>query len=212
MSPSTATVRRPCRALDEVLERGAHRDRVRVVASLISRPPPGSGDLLPRQRENSTSSAPSATSRPSACAATQRRERVLGLVARREARRRARDRRRSPTRRRRALASTLRRSARTSMSSRVEVRLEQRLVGHDRRPARRQRLDQLAPSPRDALERADQLEVDRADVRDHADVRPRERRRARRSGRGRASPARAMQTSVSGSSRQSVSGTPISLL
>ena len=46
MSPSTATRRRPCRALGEVLERGAHRDRVRVVAVVDQQPAAGELQLL----------------------------------------------------------------------------------------------------------------------------------------------------------------------
>jgi hypothetical protein len=52
------------------------------------------------------------------------------------------------------------------------VRLEQRLVGHDRHAALGQRGDDLRLRLRHLLDRAEQLEVDGADARDDADVRP----------------------------------------
>ena len=56
-----------------------------------------------------------------------------------------------------------------------QVRLEVGLVGRDDgRPARRQRLDQLRLRLRDALDRAEELEVDGADRRDDPHVRPRD--------------------------------------
>ena len=94
----------------------------------------------------------------------------------------------------------------------VDVVARDRKVGRDdRRSARRQRGDQLAFRAHDALERADELEMTgptfvitpmsgRANAQSSA-IWPKPRIASSR-----------MQTSVSGSSRQSVSGTPSSLL
>ena len=57
MSPSTATVRRPPATLDEVRERRAHRDRVRVPGVVDQHAAAGQRQLLVRaSRANSTSS------------------------------------------------------------------------------------------------------------------------------------------------------------
>ena len=48
------------------------------------------------------------------------------------------------------------------MSVRVQVGLEQRLLGHDGGTAGRQRLDQLGLGAGDVLDRLDELEVHRA--------------------------------------------------
>src|SRR5437899_12173355 len=49
--------------------------------------------------------------------------------------------------------------------------LDRELLGHDRRPARRERRHELALRAQYSLERADQLEVGRAHVRHEADFR-----------------------------------------
>ena len=69
-------------------------------------------------------------------------------------------------------------SSRTSSPMRTTVRSSRatgKLGGHDRGPAGRQRLQQLALRAPDALDRADLLQVDGADRGDHADLGPRER-------------------------------------
>ena len=53
------------------------------------------------------------------------------------------------------------------------VALDGKVGGHDCSAARRQRGDQLGLRTPHALQRLDQLEMDRADVRDHADLRAR---------------------------------------
>ena len=57
----------------------------------------------------------------------------------------------------------------------LQVRLEQRLLGNDRGAAGRERLDQLGLGAGDVLDRPDELEVDRRDVRDQSDLGPGER-------------------------------------
>ena len=128
-----------------MLERGAHRERVRVVAVV---------DQQDRLRERSSSSRqrreldvePSVgDSEAERVADDERGERVLELVARREARLAEPD--RTARRRRKTPGSSTCPKRRISMSVARQIRLEQRLVGHDRRAARRQRRRSARPSP-----------------------------------------------------------------
>ena len=95
----------------------------------------------------------------------------------------------------------------------VEIVPRDREVGgDDRGAAGRQRLDQLALGADDPFQRADLLEMHRPDGDDDADLGPGQARPALRSARSPRMASSVMQISVSGSSRHSVSGTPISLL
>ena len=58
MSPSTATRRRRRRLRGEIVERGAHGQRVGVVAVVITTTPVASSTCSPRSAPNSTSTAP----------------------------------------------------------------------------------------------------------------------------------------------------------
>ena len=170
MSPSTATVRRPAASATRCSSAGAHRDRVRVPGVVDQHaaagerqllvPPLGELDLEPRR----------ASSRPSACAVASA---VSAFAARC-----------------RAVKSTSSVAERASRARAVEgleldvladpddlevVALDREVRGDDGDPAGGERVDQLALRPDDAVEVADLLQVHGADVRDHADVRARER-------------------------------------
>ena len=198
ISPSTATRRRPLRALGQVLERGAHRDRVRVVAVVQEQAAAGELRSSSRSFENSTcsSSSGSGTPRRRAAATAQ-----CGC-SRADA---------APSSSSRTAAARSGSTRSTMMSRAVEVRLEQRLVRDDRDTAGRQRRDQLrlrratfsivstssrCTGPTFVITPMSGLANDASYA-----IWPSPR-----------IPSSAMQISVSGSSRASVSGTPSSLL
>ena len=165
MSPRIATRRRPPAVAARWRERGAHRDRVRVVGVVDQQ-------AAARQRQLLAAPARELDVDPLGARQAERVERgqrgggVRDLVLGREVEADAVDRRCGrPRARPRAAAG------RTTVDV---VALDRELLRHDRRPAGGQRRDQLALRPLHAFERADQLEVDRPDVRDHADVRPRD--------------------------------------
>ena len=83
--------------------------------------------------------------------------------------------------------------------------------GHDRRPARGKSGDRLGVRLRHPLHAAEELQVLGPDVRDHHDRTARDPAERRRSGRAPRIPISVIRTRVSGSSRQTVSGRPISL-
>ena len=191
-------------ALGEVLERGGHRERVRVVGVVDEEAVVGKLRLLPapaRQRDLRGALARPRERQAERAVGAERGEDVLGVVARREgklernplAEDRHLDGRGVAARRERdELDVAVWAEANHLDVLAVQVRLEQRIsCGDDRRSAGRKRADQLGLRLRDALERREQLEVHGPDLRDHADLAAARSRRARRSGRGRACPSRA---------------------
>ena len=133
-------------------------------------------------RELDLRRAPSAAASPSACRREQRGGGVLRLVPRRE-RELELERAAPSSRRRRRLPPSISSNDSTFSGPKrrdldvvaVEVRLEQRLVRHDGGAARGQRGDSSALALATFSTRPEELEVDRADARDHADVRLRDR-------------------------------------
>ncbi len=145
ISPSTAIRRRGPGPLGEVLERGAHRERVRVVAVVQEQHAVGELELLLAKRRELDLEPPVGDGHAERVAHRQRRERVPELVPRREARRRAGS---CARRRRTCRTASTSPKRRTSRSRRAEVRLEQRLaVWNDRDPARAATPRSARPSP-----------------------------------------------------------------
>ena len=147
--------------LDEMLERRAHRDRVRVVAVVEQETATREWPLLVAElRKLDRKLVRRGHAQPSRNC--QRDSRVVELMARLETRR---------ERKNGVPCDPLDHDVVTG-----EIGLEQRLlVGNDHNPARTKRVDQLGFCTRDVLDGVDQLEMDRPDVRDHGDVRLRER-------------------------------------
>ena len=113
---------------------------------------------------------------------------------------------RPPRRRRRGRSAA-------AAARRSQVRLQLAGLDRDDRGAvGRQRVEDLRLGGGDRLDRAEQLDVDRADVGDHRRRRARRSPPARRSGRRRASPSPAPGVSVSSGASRIVSGSPISVL
>ena len=157
------------RERDEVLEAGAHRDGVRVPRVVDSIPPPGERKLLVPPR-GELDWRRSGRSRPRAFAVASA---VSALVARCRAVK-------STSSRPSDVSSTGGSKDRSVTSS--PTRTTSRSVAVDREPcgdhgdaAGRERCDELTLRPGYALEVADLLQMHRADVRDHADVRLGER-------------------------------------
>ena len=206
--PSTAMRRRGPAALGQMLERRAHRDGVRVVAVVDQDDPPGSSSTSSRSGAKSTSRRPSVERDPEQLADGQRRERVVELVAGREARL-------EPDRATADLEAALPLRPGRSAESRCRCgRGRARAAVRRARPRRRRA---AAPSISSALARATFSTVPTSSRWTGAIfvISP-------ISGRANAAsqaiwpsprmPISTMQTSVSGSMRQSVSGTPSSLL
>ena len=173
ISPSTATRRRPPASSARCVERRAHRDRVRVVAVVDQRHAAASSSTSSRSgRELDLERPVRRRGMPSTSQTVSAASVLSELVARRVARLEPRSPPADPE-----TPGLVDRAepADVDVGAR-EVRLEQRLLGHDRDTAGRQRLDQLGLRARDVLDRPDELEVDGRDVRDQRDVRPRERR------------------------------------
>src|SRR5262245_26920258 len=166
--------------LREVLQRGAHRARVRVVGVVDQQAAAGQRRLLAapaRQLDVHSPVRETKTERPHR---EQRRDRVLRLVPSRErelelellAAKREHDAATAldPLERRDVLlAEALELDVVTA-----EVGLEQGLVRDDRGAVRGQRPDHLRLRAGNVLDRPEQLEVHRSDARDHADLRTRE--------------------------------------
>ena len=164
-------------------------------------PPPGSSSSSPRQREKSTSTAsgrgrPSASSAASAAAAFCAWWRAVKLkLAPRE-----------PLRPSATVAVRRRRREHVDV-----VALDREVLGTTAVPPGGSAAISSPFARATPSSESDELQVHRADVRDHADLGPRDPHSAAIWPKPRIASSRT-QTSVSGSSRQSVSGTPISLL
>ena len=210
----------PGRGLGEVVDRGAHGHRVGVVAVVDQHDPVRQRDPLAAQRREAHINLALGVT-PSARAAATAASRLRRLCAC------ANDGRRLDARlARRAAITTLavlacaRASSTSPPSPNVTVRRSARRcgsssgspAGHDRGGAGRQARDQLRLGGRDRLERAQQLEVHRADVDDHADVGLGDRASAPRSARRRASPSPAPAPRVPAGAASIASGSPISVL
>ena len=205
MSPSTATRRRSPAVAARCFSAALIESGFALYASLIISPPPASGTSSPRQRENSTSTR-CGRGRPSASSAASAAAGVGRVVLRREVEARRR-------RRRRGCGVLEPRAGVLAEADDLDVLALDAETRPARSPCHRAAAPRSARSWRAARRRAS---------------RPARGARARRSSRrprsGRAIAQRSaiwpkpriasstMQTSVSGSSRQSVSGTPISLL
>ena len=165
MSPRIATRRRPSAFASSCAERRPHRDRVGVV---------GVVDQQAAARQRQLLAAPARELDLDALGARQAervergqrcggvRDVVLGREVEADAAR--------PS----CVRPRARPRARPGRTTVDVVALDRELLRHDRGAAGRQRRDQLALRPLHAFERADELEVDGPDVRDHADVRPRD--------------------------------------
>src|SRR5438105_600856 len=156
----------PAGAIVEQRERGAHRDRVRVVAVVDEQAAAGERRLVAAPaREGHVDRG-----RPLEAERVERRERSGGvrrLVASGEAEADAAE-PRPPVRD----DGVLRRPEPHDANV---LAPDGEPGGHDRRPARRQRLEELGLRARDALQVAHELEVHGPDVRHDADLRPGDR-------------------------------------
>ena len=210
---------------DEVVQRRAHRDRVGVVAVVHEDDSGGQLDQLAAQaREGYPRRADAPFQRPAPRAPPRSRSppgRSSRLWASANGNRnRARragvaDRRldRAPSRRRVEREDVAAGAERDRHQALVEVGLERLRVGrHDRAAAAGQAGEELGLRLGDRLERAEQLEVDRADVGDRRRRPARRSGRARRSARARASPSPAPGPRSPAARSRIASGSPISVL
>ena len=176
MPPRIATRRRPAPRSARWRSAASIEVGFALYASLTTKPPPGSGELLAapgRDPHRRCALGQPVERQAERVVGGQRGESVLRLVARgereadpaaaeRDVARRRRGARRRPVRR----GGSRCRPRRCGSSSAD--------VGHDGDPALWERGDELRLRARDSVDRADELEVDRPDGGDHADVRPRD--------------------------------------
>ena len=155
----------PCRPIHEILERRAHRHRIRVPAVVHEQPAAGQRHLLAapaRERNDYFALDVDAERRRR----VERAQRILCLVAPAKGEGDVAAGEAQPR------GAVLRNRVRLPAPHDFEVAsLHSKVVGHDRNAARRQRRDELALRLGNRCERANALQMCRSDVRDYTDGR-----------------------------------------